>query len=361
MRRGFAVMRLPDGSFAFYDRYRPFDGPLALPDRAGELHKLLPYLPPAVVGSKVVAESGILPASSQVVLTPDNDIFSVFVKKEEFDRATAARVGLRFYLDVWMRAANLRRAQEPKMIWRGYNGSQMEFQQLASGRLLVPFGSMQPHAKPAPPIGRNKTVIQYSDDNGATWHESPTKIISPCYAGFNGLNEGACEPAIEQLADGRIWMLTRSQAGFLYESYSRDDGTTWQPAAASRFNTSTGPPNIMRHNNGWLVVCWNNCEMPPRQNGEGVYGGRDALHIAVSADEGKTWRGFREIYLDHRRNDNPAKSGDRGTAYPLGAYTADGKIVVISGQGIGGRNPILVDPQWIVATEGRHRFLQRPR
>ena len=78
--------------------------------------------------------------------------------------------------------------------------------------------------------------------------------------------------------------------------------------------------------------------MPPRADGAGVYGGRDALHIAVSEDEGKTWRGFREIYLDHRRNDNPAKNGDRGTAYPLAAYTNDGRIVVLAGQGKGGRN-----------------------
>ena len=93
--------------------------------------------------------------------------------------------------------------------------------------------------------------------------------------------------------------------------------------------------------------------MPPRSDGVGVYGGRDALHIAVSDDEGETWRGFREIYLDHRRNDNPAKTGDRGTAYPLGAYTSDGRILVLAGQGKGGRNLILIDPDWIVETEAR--------
>ncbi|MBI3462023.1 MAG: exo-alpha-sialidase, partial [Planctomycetes bacterium] len=189
------------------------------------------------------------------------------------------------------------------------------------------------------------------DDDGQTWSESATKLISPCYAGFNGSNEGACEPAIERLADGRIWMLMRTQSGFLYESFSGDNGATWQQAMASRFNTSTGPPNILRHRNGWLVACWNNCEMPPRAAGQGVYGGRDALHIAVSDDEGKTWRSFREIYLDHRRHDNPASTGDRGTAYPLGAYDAEGKIIVLAGQGAGGRNPIIVDPQWIVEKE----------
>ncbi|MAG93493.1 MAG: hypothetical protein CMJ48_07065, partial [Planctomycetaceae bacterium] len=340
----------PDGSFAFYDRNRPQAGPLTLPDRDGKQHALLPHLPADIANSPIIAKSGVL-SNTQVILTPDNRVKSVYVQNEALDRATAAKVGLPRYLNVWIKQASLTDVAEPQMIWRGYNGSQMEYQQLPGGRILVPYGSFQPHAKAVPPTGRHKTIIQYSDDDGRTWRESDSKLIAPCYAGFNGSNEGACEPAIERLRDGRLWMLMRTQAGFLYESYSSDNGATWQPARASRFNTSTGPPNIMRHKNGRLVVAWNNCEMPPRQDGQGVYGGRDALHIAVSTDEGKTWRGFREIYLDHRRNDNPAKSGDRGTAYPLGAYTSDGKIVVLAGQGTGGRNPILIDPKWIVATK----------
>ena len=354
-RVNYSIMRMPDGSFAFYDRYNPQAGSLVLPDGEGRKHTLLPPLPRELVESQAVIDSGVL-ANTQVILTPGNEVKSVYVQGEKLDRETAARVGLPRYLDVWIKQASLTDVSEPKMIWRGYNGSQMEYQQLPSGRIIVPYGSFQPHAKAVPPTGRHKTVIQYSDDDGRTWEESVSKLISPCYAGFNGSNEGACEPAIEQLPDGRIWMLTRTQAGFLYESYSEDSGTTWSKAIASRFNTSTGPPNIMRHKNGWLVVCWNNCEMPPRHQGEGVYGGRDALHIAVSDDEGKTWRGFREIYLDHRRNDNPASSGDRGTAYPLGAYTSDGKIVVLAGQGAGGRNPILVDPEWIIQTEAGTDF-----
>ena len=351
----YAIMRMPDGSFAFYNRYSPQAGPLVLPDGEGKKHTLLPPLPRELVESDAIIESEVL-ANTQVILTPGNEVKSVYVKGERIDRETAAKVGLPRYLDVWIKQASLTDASEPKMIWRGYNGSQMEYQQLPSGRIIVPYGSFQRHARAVPPTGRHKTIIQYSDDDGQTWAESKSKLISPCYAGFNGSNEGACEPVIEQLDDGRIWMLMRTQAGFLYESYSEDNGTTWSKAIASRFNTSTGPPNIMRHKNGWLVVCWNNCEMPPRHEGGGVYGGRDALHIAVSDDVGKTWRGFREIYLDHRRNDNPASSGDRGTAYPLGAYTSDGKIVVLAGQGAGGRNPILVDPEWIIQTRAHTDF-----
>jgi len=354
-RTGFAVMRMPDGSFAFYDRYKPQASPLTLPDRDGRKHTLLPWLPSQIVHSRVLAESSVL-SNTQVILTPDHQVKSVYVKGQPLDKETAAKVGLPRYLNVWIKQASLAEAAEPKMIWRGYNGSQMEYQQLHGGRIIVPYGSFQPHARAVPPTGRHKTIIQYSDDNGRTWTESESKLISPCYAGFNGSNEGACEPAIEPLKDGRIWMLMRTQAGFLYESWSVDNGTTWQKAIASRFNTSTGPPNIMRHKNGWLVVSWNNCEMPPRHQGQGVYGGRDALHIAVSDDDGKTWRGFREIYLDFRRHDNPAKAGDRGTAYPLGAFTSEGKIVMLAGQGAGGRNPILIDPPWILETQAHSDF-----
>lgn len=351
----FAMMRLPDGSFAFYDRYAPGNGPLRLPDADGRVHELLPYLPAQLLQSQAIMDSGVL-SNTQVILTRDNEVRSVFVKSESLDREAAAKVGLPRYLNVWIRRANMNHVFDPLMTWRGYNGSQMEYQQLSSGRLLVPHGSFLPGARAVPPNGRHRTIIEYSDDGGTDWKVSSSMLSSPCYPGFNGSNEGLCEPAFEELNDGRIWMLMRTQAGFLYESYSSDQGTTWTPARASRFNTSTGPPNILRHRNGLLVVCWNNCEMPPRHQGDGVYGGRDALHIAVSDDDGLSWRGFREIYLDHRRNDNPTKSGDRGTAYPLGAFNSDGRIVVIAGQGAGGRNPILIDPEWIKETEAETDF-----
>ncbi|MGY8640084.1 MAG: sialidase family protein [Verrucomicrobiales bacterium] len=354
-RTSFSIMRIPDGSFAFYNRYAAEKGPVTLPDASGKMHSLLPHLPPEILNSKAILKSDVL-SGTQVILTADNAVNRVFVKSEALEKDEAKEVGLPRYLDVWFQESDLKTAQKPKMIWRGYNGSQMEYEQLSNGRILVPYGSFQPHGKGLPPHGRHKTIIQYSDDAGATWQESVSKLISPCYPDFNGSNEGACEPAFEELNNGDLWMTMRTQAGFLYESSSTDHGTTWSPARASQFYTSTGPPNVMRHRNGWLVVCWNNCEMPPREDGVGVYGGRDALHIAVSDDDGKTWRGFREIYLDHRRNDNPEKSGDRGTAYPLSAYDQEGQLVILAGQGKGGRNPILVDPEWVIATERETNF-----
>ncbi len=354
-RTGYAILRREDGSFCFYNPYAPSAEPLSLPDAQGVKHTLLPALPEALAKSKPLIESGIL-NNVQTLLAADGTVRSMVVKSERLSKEDAARIGLPLYLDMWYRQGNATSVSEPMRTWRGYNGSQMEYQRLASGRLLVPHGSYLPHAKAVPPTGRHETVIEYSDDGGATWQLSASKLTSPCYEGYNGANEGACEPCFEERRDGSIWMLMRTQAGCLYESFSKDNGTTWSTAAPSRFRTSTGPANLLRHRDGRLVLTWNNCELPPKHEGVGVYGGRDALHTAISDDDGRTWKGFREIYLDHRRNDNPAASGDRGTAYPLAAFTDEGQIVVLAGQGKGGRNPILVDPDWITATTAESDF-----
>lgn len=354
-RSGYAILRREDGSFCFYNPYAPSAEPLSLPDVNGVKHTLRPALPEFIAQSKPLIESGIL-NNAQTLLAADGTVRSIVVKSEKLSKEDTARIGLPLYLDVWYRQGHAQAVSDPVRTWRGYNGSQMEYQRLASGRLLVPHGSYLPFAKAVPPTGRHEAVIEYSDDGGASWQLSVSKLTTPCYEGFNGANEGACEPCFEELRDGSIWMLMRTQAGCLFESISKDNGTTWSAAAPTRFRTSTGPANLLRHRDGRLVLTWNNCELPPKHKGVGVYGGRDALHIAISDDEGRTWQGFREIYLDHRRNDNPAASGDRGTAYPLGAYTSDGQIVVLAGQGKGGRNPILVDPDWITATSAESDF-----
>ena len=222
-RTAFAIMRLPNGSFAFYDRDAPGKGPLTLPDSDGQPHQLLPHLPRKILASQEIMKSGVL-NNTQVVLSRDGQVKSVRVKNEALDKQAAEKVGLPRYLNTWFHRVGPMGSHRPLMTWRGYNGSQMEYQELRNGRLLVPHGSLLPHARPVPPTGRHETVIQFSDDGGATWNLSESKLIAPCYPGFNGSNEGACEPAFEELNDGRIWMLMRTASGFLYESFSSDRG-----------------------------------------------------------------------------------------------------------------------------------------
>ncbi|MBE9511649.1 MAG: exo-alpha-sialidase [Bacteroidetes bacterium] len=225
---------------------------------------------------------------------------------------------------------------------------------LESGRIIIPLHYRVRQRKP--PTGENITTVIYSDDNGETWTQSHTKLTAPCFEGYNGNNFGACEPRLLVMKDGRIWMLIRTQAGFLYESFSRDEGTTWSDAKPSIFYCTNSPGSAIRLQDRRIVVFWNNCENTTPFDGHRVYTCRDALHAAISNDEGRTWRGFREVYLDPFRNDPPPPKGDRGTAYPRAVGTADGKILLISGQGIDRQVQIIVDPDWLCQTTHESDF-----
>ena len=111
-------------------------------------------------------------------------------------------------------------------------------------RIVVPFAYWVGGRPSAPPTGSNITTTVYSDDDGRTWRQSPAKLTAPCYEGYNGSNYGACEPTILELADGRVWMLIRTQTGRLYESFS-PDGAEWSQPEPSRFCSSNSP--------GWLL------------------------------------------------------------------------------------------------------------
>lgn len=72
-------------------------------------------------------------------------------------------------------------------------------------------------------------------------------------------------------------------------------------------------------------------------------GGREVLHAAISRDEGRTWRGFREVLQEP-----PVETrGDRGSSYASPVQNTSGKIVVASGQGEGKRAILLFDPDWL--------------
>ena len=76
--------------------------------------------------------------------------------------------------------------------------------------------------------------------------------------------------------------------------------------------------NLVRLPHGEIVLFWNNCLEPLPREGAWIYAGRDALHAALSPDEGKTWPGSREVCLDPLRNQSRlAGMGDRGAAYGL--------------------------------------------
>lgn len=266
--------------------------------------------------------------------------------------------GVDLFLDVWhWRTSDGRKKwSEGNRIYEGVVGALRGVTQLDSGRILLPVGMWQTGRKAGLPTGAHEVSSMYSDDDGATWQLSQSRLVAPCYEGFNGSNYGACEPNVLDLGDGRIWMLMRTQTGRMYESYSTDEGTSWSDAVPSKFISSDSPAEMMRLEDGRLLVFWNHHSAPPLHEGKFVAGGRDALHAAISDDAGRSWRGFRELYRDPLRNQSPPRRGDRGTAYSTAVENSEGKVVVTTGQGEGRRAILLFDPNWLLETHHEDDF-----
>ncbi len=265
-------------------------------------------------------------------------------------------IAVNYFIDVWhLKTRKGGTEWEPaKRIFEGYVGSLNGVIQLRNGRIILPFAEWIGGRDQGPPTGANITTCVYSDDQGDTWHKSPAQLTAPAYTDYNGSAYGACEPVLIELKDGRVYMLARTEAGRLYESYS-PDGVNWPPLQPSRFIGTDAPAAFLRLPDDRILLFWNGCEKPPRVGKDGVYGGRDIVHAAISDDECQTWRGFREVYRDPTRNDTPPRTGDRGTAYPMPYLAPEGKVIVMTGQGRAGAT-FTFDPDWLLETSSKSDF-----
>lgn len=230
--------------------------------------------------------------------------------------------------DVWhVRSTNGRtKWKAPNSLWKGYYGSMNSVIQLRNGRIVLPLCSLTTRTWRNPgeglaaftDMGRFSSKVGYSDDGGETWHLSPAEFkTSMPYIGSTGM----IEPSVIQLKDGRVWMLIRTQNGRSYESYSKD-GAEWSHPRPTKILTSDSPSPLVRLPDGRIVMFWNNCLRYPY-----AQGGRFVIHVAISEDEGKTWRGYREVARDPRLGLPHPTQGDYGVSYIWPMVTKDNKIV----------------------------------
>jgi hypothetical protein len=265
--------------------------------------------------------------------------------------------GMPMGIDIWHARTTGGRTQmsPPVEIWRGYCGSMNCELQLKSGRILFPFSyytnSLWSNRGPGTEAftyrGRGVCAVLYSDDDGKTWQLSPAKlrVSTPDLS----TDEGAIEPVIAELRDGRAWMLIRAQHGRFYESFSTN-GADWSLPRPTRILSSDSPAGLVRLDDGRLALLWNNCLRFPY-----AYGGRHVLHAAVSDDDGKTWRGFREVARNPRRDEPPPPRGDHGATYPIPMAANDG--LIISTDGLPSpRYNLMIDPKWLLETTQQDDF-----
>ena len=166
--------------------------------------------------------------------------------------------------------------------------------QTKSGRIVAPvqFYMRNP--------GRNVLCTYSSTDNGVTWKRS--NIID---LGGHGHHDGALEPTLVELKDGRLWMLIRTNWDRFWDAYSDDGGLSWRVIRPSNIDASTSPGYLSRLASGRLALLWNRLypegqdSYPRRDITDHRYGRqlgevpaiwhREELSMAFSADEGATW------------------------------------------------------------------------
>lgn len=187
--------------------------------------------------------------------------------------------------------------------------------------------------------GRNVLQMYVSTDEGKTW--IPGQIID---LGGRGHHDGAMEPTLVELQDGRLWMLIRTTWDRFWEAYSDDGGFTWHSIGPSRIQASASPGTLKRLASGRLVLVWNTLYPEgkndyPRNRGQIINGTRpvyneqwsvtaasyhrDEIAIAVSEDDGVTWT--RPLVIARKEGD--------WLAYPRVFEIIDGELWIITGQG----------------------------
>lgn len=173
-------------------------------------------------------------------------------------------------------------------------------------------------------------------------------------------------------------MLIRTSLDCHYEAFSDDGGDSWTTPAPSRFYATITMPLLFRMSDGRLLAVWNNSTPLPELNhddqpglnaseregrSEDFFTNRDVLHAAVSADDGKTWRGFRELYLNDHRNDADFRSSggnadslDKSIHQSQAMELPEGKILLAFGQHPLCRRLIIFDPDWLLEDERKDDF-----
>ena len=228
-------------------------------------------------------------------------------------------------------------------------------------------------------------TVALSDDDGLSWRRVDLKPVpnverlAPGDRRPHWFNNG-CEPTVAELKDGTLLLAVRTSGPHAAFYRSSDGGETWSPGTPDpAFWQANTMPYLFRLRDGRLLFVWNNTQMLPTRDAaeypeldeatlagkwESVFTNRDALHAAISEDDGKTWRGFREIILNPIRNASdfrqlgnlPLEEFDKSVHQTQALELPDGKVLLALGQNVASRRLVVFDPQWLCETGREEDF-----
>lgn len=238
------------------------------------------------------------PSAAKVVATLDGILVLAYMNGAEniwnWDNVTN-EVSADSTLPVYaMRSADRGRTwTSPEKIFTGRSGALTDILADSSGNVILPITGYRRDPS------RCVQFIMVTPDGGLTWTQRVIDI------GGHGHHEGAMEPTMVKLLDGRIWMLIRTNHDVLYESFSKDGGLSWSEAAPTPISASSSPAMVRRLSSERLVMVWNQVRpegideeewqtLPLARRGGGfgtipASWHREEVSLALSDDDGKSW------------------------------------------------------------------------
>lgn len=145
--------------------------------------------------------------------------------------------------------------------------------QMKSGRIVLVGQEIIPQ-------WRHATVMWASDDLGQSWQRGD--VLD--YGVGEHDHAGSIEGSVVERADGSLYLLLRTESGYLWEATSRD-GLKWEGLKQTTIQSVTCCPQLMRLSNGRIALLWN---APPRHDPKSG-SSRAELSLAFSSDETATW------------------------------------------------------------------------
>lgn len=194
-------------------------------------------------------------------------------------------------------------------VWRTYVMSSPDGKQWSEARELVPgdVGGRGP-VKNKPIIlsngtwlagastehGRWSPFADRTEDGGKTWERSADwqidrKLIS---------GDGAIQPTVWESAPGHVHALLRTSCGKIARADSQDYGKTWSPVYLTTLPNNNSGIDLVALENGRLLLVYN----PVGKN----WGPRTPLNLAVSDDNGNTWRDIASLETEKGEYSYPA-------------------------------------------------------
>jgi len=126
--------------------------------------------------------------------------------------------------------------------------------------------------------GRWRVLTDRSADGGRTWSAGPEVAMDGAVVS----GEGAIQPTLWESAPGCVHMLTRSSCGFICRSDSGDYGSTWSQLEPTSLPNNNSGIDLDRSPDGAILLAYNRVSKN--------WGPRTPLSLAVSSDNGATWK-----------------------------------------------------------------------